>query len=218
MKNYQDKVHHVGRIWMLSALGLTLLVPITVSIGFNTWPKLDEFLYGFYLTAIIFWFVTTIEVFTFSPMLGSGGTYLGFVTGNLTNLKVPVAMQAMLNQNVKMASEEGEVISTIAIAASSIITTLIIMLGALLIIPLTPILESETLKPAFDNTIPALFGALGMIYMIQNIKLALPSMITMIILFLVIPNSASLVGIFIPVSCVIAIITARILYKKGDLS
>lgn len=214
MNAYQDKVHHVGRIWMLSALLLTLSIPIIVSIGFNTWPRMDDFLYGFYLTAIIFWFVTTIEVFTFSPMLGSGGTYLGFVTGNLTNLKVPAAMQAMHNQGVSMASEEGEVISTIAIASSSIITTIIIMLGALLILPLTPILESEVLKPAFENTIPALFGALGMIYIIQNVKLAMPSIITMMILFLVIPNSAGLVGIFIPLSCVIAIITARILYKR----
>jgi hypothetical protein len=212
--NYQDKVHVVGRIWMLCALALTLSIPIVVSIGFRTWPDLNDFLYGFYLTAIIFWFVTTIEVFTFSPMLGSGGTYLGFVTGNLTNLKVPAAMQAMHNQNVSMASEEGEVISTLAIASSSIITTLIIMLGALLIIPLTPILESDLLKPAFENTIPALFGALGMIYLAQNIKLALPPMIVMIILFLVIPNASGLVGIFIPLSCIIAIITARVLYKK----
>ena len=214
MNNYNEKIHFWGRTWMLSALLLMLLIPIIVSIGFSTWPKLNDFLYGFYLTAIIFWVVTTIEVFTYSPMLGSGGTYLGFVTGNLTNLKVPAAMNAMHNLKVEMGSEEGEVISTIAIAASSIITTIIILVGALLILPLTPLLESPTLIPAFENTTPALFGALGMIYLARNIKIALPSIVLMSLLFLTIPDSSGLLGIFIPISCIVAVVTARMVYKK----
>ena len=94
-------------------------------------------------------------------MLGTGGSYLGFVTGNLTNLKVPAALNAMDNAKVKPGTEEGEVISTIAIASSTITTTVIITIGVLLLSQLTPILNSPVLKPAFDNILPALFGGLG---------------------------------------------------------
>ena len=75
--------------------------------------------------APIYWTVCTIEVFTYAPMLGSGGTYLAFVTGNITNLKAPAAINSMEAAKVKPGSEEGEVISTIAIATTSIVTTII---------------------------------------------------------------------------------------------
>ena len=85
MKDYNEQVHRDGRLWMIAALILFLSVPMTISLVLGEWPLPMNFLHGFMATAIIFWTVTTIEVFTFSPMLGSGGTYLGFVTGNLTN-------------------------------------------------------------------------------------------------------------------------------------
>lgn len=83
--------------------------------------------------APIYWVVCTIEVFTYAPMLGSGGTYLAFVTGNITNLKAPAAINAMQMADVKAGSEKGEVVSTIAIATTSIITTIILALGVLLL-------------------------------------------------------------------------------------
>ena len=57
--------------------------------------------------APIFWTVGLIEVLTFVPMLGTAGSYLAFVTGNLTNLKVPAALTAMENAKVKPGTEEG---------------------------------------------------------------------------------------------------------------
>ncbi|TVP95195.1 MAG: hypothetical protein EA374_04530 [Acholeplasmatales bacterium] len=214
MMKYHEQVHRYGRIWMFAALLLFLSVPFTISLVLGEWPQPGNFISGFIATAIIFWTVTTIEVFTFSPMLGSGGTYLGFVTGNLTNLKVPAAMQAMHVMQVKMGSEEGDVISTIAIAASTMVTTLIIMVGAFLLLPLTPLLEAPVLQPAFGNIIPALFGALGVIYITRNWKVALPPILFMATLFLLVPAATDLVGVLVPVGCLIAVVTARILYLR----
>ena len=122
--------------------------------------------------------------FTFVPMLGTGGSYLGFVTGNLTNLKVPCALNAMEAAKVRPGSEEGEVISTIAIASSSIVTTLVIALGVFGLGFLRPVLESPALKPAFDNILPALFGALGVVFISKNPKLAAAPLAFMVVLFL----------------------------------
>jgi len=216
-KTYNEKVHGWGRIWMVSALAMMVLVPLVISVVIGVWPDPGKFLQAFFGIAVIYWTVTTIEVFTYAPMLGSGGTYLGFVTGNLTSLKVPSALNAMNALDIKSGSEQGDVVSTIAIAASSIITTIIIFIGAMLLIPFETILDSPALTPAFGNIIPALFGALGVVYISRNWKIAIVPVLFMIILFSVVPSLASSVGILVPVGCLIAIFAARILYKKGAL-
>jgi hypothetical protein len=216
-RTYEENIHIWGRIWIVSALLMMLLVPLVISVVNQVWPDPVDFLKGFIASATIFWAVTTIEVFTFSPMLGNGGTYLGFVTGNLTNLKVPAALNAMKNLDVNMGSEKGDVISTIAIASSSIITTIIIFVGAMILIPITPLLEADVLQPAFTNVIPALFGALGLVYISKNWKMAIVPVVIMIVLFMSIPNSGYYIPLFIPVGVIITIITARLLYRKKKI-
>lgn len=214
-RTYQDQIHFEGRIWMLGALALFISLPLLISIFTGVWPTFKNFLPGFIATAVIFWPVTTIEVFTFTPMLGSGSSYLAFVTGNLTSLKVPAALNAQDALGVDKGTDEGDVLATIAVASSSIATTLIIILGIILIIPLAPILESDVLKPAFDNVIPALFGAIGVVYITKRFKVAIVPILFMLLFFLVVPGSGGLVGIMVPVGVVISLVVARILYKKG---
>ncbi len=217
VKTYEQNVHVWGRIWMVCALLMMLAVPIVISSVIGVFPQPAHFFTGFLMTALIFWTVTTIEVFTFSPMLGSGGTYLGFVTGNLTNLKVPAAMNAMNAADVKMGSAKGDLISTIAIGASTIITTVIIFAGAMLIHPLTPLLEAPAVEPAFDNIIPALFGALGVVYISRNWKIAIAPVVVMCVIFLTVPDAMELVGVLVPVGCIVSIVVTRILYRKNKL-
>ncbi len=214
-RTYKDQLHYEGRIWMFGALLLFISVPLIISLVTGLWPQADKFFAGFIATAIIFWPVTTIEVFTFSPMLGTGSTYLSFVTGNLSSLKVPVALNAQDALNIEKGSDEGDAISTIAVAASSIMTTLIILVGIVLFIPLEPIFKSEALEPAFGNVLPALFGALGIVYIMKRIKIAIVPLVFMFIFFPLVPGSGGLVGIMVPVGVLISVIIARVLYKKG---
>jgi len=214
-RTYKDQLHYEGRIWMFGALLLFISVPLIISVVTGLWPQADKFFAGFIATAIIFWPVTTIEVFTFSPMLGTGSTYLSFVTGNLSSLKVPVALNAQDALDIEKGSDEGDAISTIAVAASSIMTTLIILMGIVLFIPLEPLFKSEALSPAFGNVLPALFGALGIVYIMKRIKIAIVPLVFMFIFFPLVPGSGGLVGIMVPVGVLIAVVIARILYKKG---
>lgn len=214
-KSYEDMTHVYGRIWMFSALIVIFMVPISICVYYDAWPEGSAVLKGLLGVAPIFWTVGLIEVFTYTPMLGAGGSYLGFVTGNLTNLKVPSALTAMENAKVKPGSEEGEIISTIAIATSSIVTTIIIALGVFLLAQITPILDSPVLKPAFDNILPALFGGLAVVYVSKNWKIALTPLIFMIVLFLAVPSLSGSVGVLVPVGALLSIGAARILYKKN---
>ena len=219
MKNrdYMDSVHFYGRIWVTTGILLMLLAPVAICVYYNAWPQLQHVFKGLLGVAPIFWTVGIIEVFTYAPMLGTGGTYLGFITGNVTSLKVPAALNAMSAADVKASSEEGEVISTIAIASSSIVTTIVIALGVLMLGYLQPLLESPVLAPAFDNILPSLFGGLGVVYISKNWKIAITPLVFMIVLFLLVPSLASSVGILVPVGALVAIGAARILYKKGKV-
>ena len=215
--SYIDSVHRDGGIWNLSMVGILLLFPVMVSILFRAPVDWRGFMLGMLSTAPMYWAVGVIETFTYVPMLGAGGSYLAFVTGNITNLKAPAAMNALELMGADVKTEEGEIISTIAIAVSSIITTLIIVLGVVLIVPLTPVLNSPALAPAFDQILPALFGGLGVVYIARNWKIAVAPVTLMLILFLLIPSLGSYVGILVPVGVLTALGVARILYIKGVL-
>ena len=193
------------------------MVPAAICVYYNAWPEITGVLKGLLGVAPIFWTVGVIEVFTYTPMLGAGGSYVGFVTGNLSNLKVPCALNAMENAKVEPGSEEGEIISTISICISSIVTMVVISLGVLLLGYLQPILQSPVLQPAFDNILPALFGGLAVVYVSKNWKIALAPLIFMLVLFISVPSLASSVGVLVPVGALIAIGVSRILYKKNLL-
>ncbi len=216
--SYMESVHRDGRLWGI-IVGLALLCfPLALSLIFGATPNTDILLKGVIATAPMYWAVGIVEIFTYVPMLGAGGTYLSFVTGNISNLKLPCAIDAMERANVKASSEEGEVISTISIAVSSIVTTLIIIIGVICIVPLTPILESPVLKPAFDMILPALFGGLAVVFISKNVKLSIAPIALMLALFIFVPAlNAGTVGIMVPVGVLFTVAVARILYKKGIL-
>ena len=216
--SYMDSVHRDGRIWNFSVAALLLAFPIAIAIIFGTSPDWKALGMGLLATAPMYWTVGAIEVITFVPMLGASGAYLSFVTGNISNLKLPCAINALEQNEVSANSEEGEIISTIAIATSSIVTILIVLLGVICIVPLTPILEAEVLVPAFDQILPALFGGLGVAFVSKNWKIAIAPVLLMLVLFIFVPAlNAGTVGIMVPVSVLFTIGMSRILYKKGVL-
>lgn len=214
-KSYEEQTHFWGKLWTWTAVFVILSVPVIICVVYDCWPGVTPVLKGLLGVAPIFWTVGAIEVITFTPMLGTAGSYLSFVTGNVTSLKVPSALNAMESAKVKPGTEEGEIYSTIAIATSSIVTTVIIAAGVFLLAQLTPILNSPVLKPAFDNILPALFGGLGVVYISKNWKIAVTPVVFMVVLFLLVPSLAGSVGVLVPVGALISIGVARILYKKG---
>ena len=216
--SYMDSVHRAGRLWNLSVMAMLFLFPIGVGLIYQAMPDWHGFLMGIIATAPMYWAVAVIETFTYVPMLGAGGSYLSFVTGNISNLKLPVALNALEQAEVNINSEEGEIVSTIAIAVSSIVTTLIIILGVVLITPLTPVLNAPVLAPAFAQILPALFGGLGVVFISKNWKIAVAPVLLMLILFIFVPAlNAGTVGIMVPVGVLFTLGVSRILYKKNLL-
>jgi len=213
IKTYEDQMHQLGRIFGTIVLVAIFLVPIIICTVYNIYPPIKNLVIGIGMVCMIYVPVTVAEFLTYTPLLGTGGSYLVFTTGNLTNLKIPCAVTCMDNAGAKPGSEEGEVFSTLAIAASSIVTTVIIFIGMLAIIPLQPILSLPVLQPAFQNILPALFGALSAYWIQKQWKLAIVPILFVAVLFNLVPVLLDYAGALIPVMGLISILSARIMYK-----
>ena len=220
LSEYMERTHRIGRIWTAIAMALILLVPLLFCLIYGVMPRWKAFADGAVSIVPMFWAIGLIEIFNYSPMLGSGGTYLAFVTGNLANMKVPAAKVAMDKAGVSVTSEEGEVLSTIAVAVSSIVTTLVLLIGLVLVIPISNWIKSDKLlSSVFDLSngyvVPALFGALGVVFISKSWKLAVVPVVLMILLFIFVPAVYSISSIFIPIISVLAVLLARLMYKKN---
>lgn len=217
VRSYEETTHLLGKLWVWG-MGLVLLMfPTAVCLYYGAWPDAAALLKGLLAIAPMYWAVGIIEVLTYVPMLGAGGSYLAFITGSLTMLKVPCTLTALDRAKVKSGTPEGEAVATVAVAVSSIVTLGIITLGVVLIVPLQPILDSAVLKPAFDQLLPALFGGLGVALIGRNLKIAVAPIVAMVALFVAVPKLTASAPIFVPVAALIAIAAARLMYKKGWL-
>ena len=201
--------------WVISALFIFLMLPVAISAHLHAFPSAQVVFKGLAPIALLFYPTAVIEVMTYTPLLGTGATYLAFVTGNINNLKLPCVLSALDSAQVRAQSKEGEVLSTIACATSSIVTTLVIAAGVLLFSPVLPYLTNDdsVFAPAFKQVVPALFGALGMSYFAKHFKLTVVPVAVVCLMLLFKGDLA--VGVLIPVGVVVSLLSAHLMFKKG---
>lgn len=216
LEKYNNRTHLFGRIGLL--LGIVMLVgsPFLMGLSLDAMPDLSAFGKGLAQIAIIYIPSCIVEFLIYTPMLGAGGSYLGFITGNMINMKIPCALNARDIAGTEAGTTENEIVSTLSIAASSLVTTVVIALGVLLMIPLRPVLEAEVLQPAFDNVVPALFGAMAIKYFRKGKELVAIPLVVMTLLFVFVPSLISNVGFLMILSGAIAIAHAWIRMRKAQ--
>ena len=213
-EKYNNRTHFYGRLACVVTLILLLAVPFVIGAYLGAMPDLGAFGRGFLAIGLV-WFVSCIaEYLIYTPMLGAGGGYLAFITGNLINMKIPCAVNARDIVGAKAGTPENEIISTLSIATASLVTIVVLALGVVLLIPLQPILQAPALQPAFDNVVPALFGAMAYKYFRHNMKIAIVPLVLMSLLFVLAPALTSSTSFMILPSGAIAILFAYLQYRK----
>ena len=216
-KEYNNSLHKIGKLLLSVSLILLLSVPFVVGMVNDVMPEMGGFLNGIAKVGIIYIPVSIVEFLVYTPMLGVGGSYISFLTGNLTNMKIPCAMNARDMAGTTVGTPENEIISTISTATSAIVTTLVIVAGVLLIVPLQPVLQSEALLPAFNNVVPALFGALGLKYFVKSPKIAAVPLTLMSLLCIFVPAAISQTSLLMLPAGGLALLIGFILFKKNKL-
>lgn len=215
-EEYYSRVHRLGRITSAVIVILLLLVPFSIKYIYNIRLDMSKSIKAILAVFSIYGVVSVVEFFAFTPLLGSAGVYLSFITGNITNMKLPAAISAMNIVGVEPGSEEGELVSVIAIAISSIVTSLLLFVGMMVFTQLEPVLNNPTLAPAFNNLMPALLGALAVPLIRDNFKVALLPVIAMAALTLIMGYTrvSGLQMILLPVMLVVSVGWAYVLFRK----
>lgn len=214
---FNNSLHRMGKILLLTSMVLLLSVPFVIGAINNVAPELGGFLSGMAKVGIVYIPVAIVEFLVYTPMLGVGGSYISFLTGNVTNMKIPCAMNARDMAGTTVGTPENEIISTISTATSAIVTTLVIVVGVLLIVPLQPVLQNEALLPAFNNVVPALFGALGLKYFAKSPQIAVIPLTLMALLCIFVPAAISQTSLLMIPAGGLALLIGFVLFKKDKL-
>ena len=211
---YERDTHRLGRLVSLITLALLIGAPFAIGGFLGAMPDLGAVGRGFLAVGLVWTISSVVEFLIYTPMLGSGGSYLAFITGNLINMKIPCAVNARDLAGVRAGTKENEIVSTLSIAVSSLVTILVLAAGVLLLQPLQPLLQSPALQPAFDNVVPALFGAMAYKYYRKNLKLAVWPLLMMAALFIAVPSLQSQTSILIIPSGALAILLAWLKFRR----
>jgi hypothetical protein len=217
IEKYNNTLHLLGRLTLILATIFLIAVPFVLAIVNDVQPSLSGFLNGLLKVGMIYIPMSVVEFLIYTPMLGVGGSYLSFLTGNVTNMKIPVVMNSKEIAQTESGTIEHEIISTISVAVSAMVTTLVIVAGVLLIVPLQPVLQNEALLPAFNNVVPALFGALGLKYFAKSPKIAAIPLLVMSLLCIFVPSMISQTSVLLIPSGALALGIGFILFKKNLL-
>lgn len=213
-ERYNERTHLIGRVVSVATLVLLIGAPFGLGIILGAMPDVGAVAKGFVSVGLV-WMVSGVaEYLIYTPMLGAGGGYLAFITGNLINMKIPCAISARDMVGAKTGTAENEVISTLSIAASSLVTILVLALGVLLLVPLQPVLQSEVLQPAFTNVVPALFGAMAYKYFRGSMHIAAVPLAVMSLLFMLVPGLTGSTSFMIIPSGAMAIAITWVLYRR----
>ncbi len=214
LEQFNRRTHVLGRI--VSAITLVLLVgaPFLIGTFLGAMPDMGAVAKGFLSVGLVWTVSSVAEFLIYTPMLGAGGGYLAFITGNLINMKIPCAVNARDIVGTKTGTAENEIISMLSIATSSLVTIVVLALGVALLVPLQPVLQSPVLQPAFANVVPALFGAMAYQYFRKNVQVAVAPLVVMSLLFMLVPSLTGSTSFMIIPSGALAIGIAYSMYRK----
>lgn len=230
MNSFQTWSHKWGRIGTLLALIYMIAVPFIVLGYYGCIPSLGEVFNLSTISILMIYIPVGIsEALSYTPILGSS-SYLTFITGNIMNLKLPVAVNAMKIAKKEANTPEGEAVASVGVAVSSIMTIVILALAALLSTWISPIFELPAVKTASNYIIPALFGSLalglfsntssGSKVVKNGVMGVLPVLVIVSVLALVVRFTSGgslfgMVGFLILFMLPVALISSRIMWKKG---
>jgi len=216
-EEFNNGLHRLGRFTLIAGIIVLMAVPFAFGVIVGVMPDMPAFLKGWINVAVVYFPVSVVEFLVYAPMLGAGGSYLAFITGNVTNMKIPCAMNARDIAKTEVGTPENEIVSTIAVAISAIVTTLVILLGVVMLVPLQPVLSAPVLQPAFNNVVPALFGALGLKYFAKSPQIAAIPLALMCLLCIFVPSMITQTSILMIPSGGLALAIGFLLFKKGKL-
>ncbi len=219
-KEYMPKMHRIGKLTGYLGVLLSFLPALMLAVIYGLLPDPAALLTAFVAAASAFGFLWVVEPISYFTVLGPVGTYMAFLSGNISNMRVPCASMAQVSAGVEPGTEKGQIISVIGMATSIIINVSVLTIGVILGSSVLSRLPAGVTE-ALNYLLPALFGALLMQFGIRRIGFASGMLVFAILVYLAIkvgifawlPGASNYLGTLASVFVAIAVTLAT--YKKG---
>lgn len=156
---YMPSVNRIGKITGYLGVVLAFTPAVMLAIVYGLVPKPAALLTAFISGASAFGVLWFVEPISYFPVVGPAGTYMAFLSGNISNMRIPCASMAQVAADVEPGTEKGSVVATIGMAVSIIINIAVLTIGAILGSSVLSMLP-DSIKAALNYLLPALFGAL----------------------------------------------------------
>ncbi len=195
MKNFYEKeylptMHRIGKTTGYLGALLSFVPALVLALVYGllpNWAALVTSVIAAVSAFCILWFVEPISYFA---VLGPVGTYMAFLSGNISNMRLPCASMAQVAANVEPGTEKGSIIATLGMAVSIVINVSVLTIGVILGSSILSKLPASFTN-ALNYLLPALFGALLMQFALKQKKLS----VTMVV-FAILMNVAIKAGVF----------------------
>lgn len=166
---YMPKVNKIGKFTGYVGVILSFVPAILLAVVYGIVPKADALFIAFISGASAFGVLWFVEPISYFPVVGTAGTYMAFLSGNISNMRIPCASMAQVAADVKPGTDKGSVIATLGMAVSIVINVSVLTIGAILGTSVLSMLPKQVVA-ALGYMLPALFGALLMQFGMKMFK------------------------------------------------
>lgn len=214
-KSFIEQIHTTGRWSSAIAILVFIMNGIAICVYFDIFPTLSKALVSILLALVLLFVTGIVEFFSQLPILGSAATYIGYITGNVSNMKVPAVNSVLQIFKAEDGTEKKEVLATIASCVSSLLVIVLLTVLVLFSSALSPVLEWEPIQPAFTYIMPVLYGILLVPSLVSKSgKYVIISMIVVAALVALGLPGTFMTFVGIPVGLVLFLVHNKIMKKK----
>jgi len=179
-EEYLPTAHRIGLITSLVHVVIFFLPPIYLTVFYGLpadWSTIMRGAAATWSFSMPLWFIEPVSYFL---VLGVCGTYISFLAGNISNFRLPVSAVAQEVAQVQEGSHEGEIISTLAIAATQVMITVSALTGAMFVSAIVSLLPLSVVA-AFEWLLPSIWGAIVVQFGLRNWRYAVVAVIASIV-------------------------------------
>lgn len=213
-KTFADKIHFVGRTSSIITIATFLAVAVAICAKFDIFPELSALAASMVLIYTIAGPNSIVEFISYTATLGSGASYISFITGNIPNMKIPSITSSLSACEVDTSGESGaekkEILSVIIAAVASLEVLVLILVMVVASNTLQPFLQWEPIQPAFTYILPTIYGMVIVGPLMKVPKVVIPVMVFSLVLTKLTNNMAIML-----VACIVlALVLCRVFGKK----
>jgi len=227
---WRDPVVRLGVITVVIPTIMCFFPNIYLYLVHGAAPSFEEAMRAWGMIILIFGAFYLVEPISYYPILGLSGTYISFLSGNISNLRIPCSAVAQEVAGTESGTLEAEIVSTLGITGS-VVTNLLFLSLAVVAGPVLLGLFPPALQDAFRiYTVPAIFGAMLGQFALKAPILLIPAVGIPVFLLAIVPTLGlpeipslwfpeifSMLWFVIASSVFGTVACARVFYKRGIL-